>query len=283
MANEQQRAGSGVPLAAADYVQSLDKGLQVLGAFDAQHSRLSVSQTAARTSMSRAAARRHLLTLHALGYLATDGRQFWLTPKVLGFGGGYLASAPLAVAAQPELEWLAAHTRCSASLVVREGDAVVVVARSAPTDPQGRRALPYGVHLGARLPLHATSTGQVLLAAQPASYRVQWLKHSQRAAHTQHTLVEAAALAQRLVQVELAGYALASEEHEWGVHAVAVPVRHASGQAVAALNLIANAQVARLGDWPHRYVPAMREVAQRLGAVAPSRTDTARTMPDGGA
>jgi IclR family pca regulon transcriptional regulator len=123
----------------------------------------------------------------------------------------------------------------------------------------------------------------VLLAAQPASYRVQWLKHSQRAAHTQHTLVEATALAQRLVQVELAGYALASEEHEWGVHAVAVPVRHASGQAVAALNLIANAQVARLGDWPHRYVPAMREVAQRLGAVAPSRTDTARTMPDGGA
>ena len=283
MANEQQRAGSGVPLAAADYVQSLDKGLQVLGAFDAQHSRLSVSQTAARTSMSRAAARRHLLTLHALGYLATDGRQFWLTPKVLGFGGGYLASAPLAVAAQPELEWLAAHTHCSASLVVREGDAVVVVARSAPTDPQGRRALPYGVHLGARLPLHATSTGQVLLAAQPASYRAQWLKHSQRAAHTQHTLVEAAALAQRLVQVELAGYALASEEHEWGVHAVAVPVCNTAGKAVAALNLIANTQVARLGEWPLSYLPVMREVAQRLGAVSPSTADTARRMRGNGA
>jgi IclR family pca regulon transcriptional regulator len=273
----------GKPLAAADYVQSLDKGLQVLGAFDAQHARLSVSQAAARTAMSRAAARRHLLTLQALGYLASDGRQFWLTPKVLGFGGGYLASAPLAVAAQPELEWLGAHTGCSASLVVREGDVVVVVARSAPKDARGRRVLPYGVHLGARLPLHATSTGQVLLASDTPARRRAWLGQSQRAVHTQHTLVTASALQARVAHVHRTGYALASEEHEWGVHAVAVAVRHPMGHAVAALNLIAQTPVAQRPGWPARYVPAMQEVAQRLGALAPDEPGTERRMPHIGA
>ena len=129
------------------------------------------------------------------------------------------------------------------------------------------------------MPLHATSTGQVLLASDTPARRRAWLGQSQRAVHTQHTLVTASALQARVAHVHRTGYALASEEHEWGVHAVAVAVRHPMGHAVAALNLIAQTPVAQRPGWPARYVPAMQEVAQRLGALAPDEPGTERRIP----
>src|SRR4051812_2375782 len=147
-------------IAKADYIAGMAKGLAVLESFDTERQRLNATLAAQRAGITRAAARRHLLTLSHLGYLETDGSYFWLAPKVLRFSGSYLASARLPRVAQPTLNRLTAQTGESFSVVVLDGDWGVIVARSGVA-----RMLAYGLHLGARLPAHATSTGRVLLAA----------------------------------------------------------------------------------------------------------------------
>ena len=146
-----------------DFVEALARGLAILESFSTERQRLNASQAANRAGLTRAAARRHLLTLAALGYLESDGHSFWLSPKVLRLSGSYLASARLPRLVQPSMDRISAITGAPLSLVVRDQDEVVIVARSggiARTGPM----LPHGLHLGARLPMFATSTGRVLLA-----------------------------------------------------------------------------------------------------------------------
>ena len=224
-------------IAKADFIEGIAKGMAVLESFDTERQRLNATLAAERAGLTRAAARRHLLTLAHLGYLETDGSHFWMAPKVLRFSGSYLASSRLPRALQPTLNRLAAQTGESFSAVVLDGEEVVIVARSgsygAPT-----RVLAYGLHLGARLPAHATSTGHVLLAALNAAQLTQWLKGRSLPRLTPHTVTQARALRARLAAVRKADYGFASEEHELGVEAIAVPLRDMQGHTVAALNLV---------------------------------------------
>ena len=162
-------------IAHADTIAGLVKGLAVLESFDTERQRLNATLAAERAGITRAAARRHLLTLAHLGYLESDGSYFWLSPKVLRFSGSYLASARLPRSVQPTLNRLAAQTQQSFSAVVLDGDEVVIVARST-AHAEGERILAYGLHLGSRLPAHATSTGRVLLAALPKEELREWLR-----------------------------------------------------------------------------------------------------------
>ncbi len=218
---------------AGDYIAGLAKGMSVLESFDTERQRLNASVAAQRTGITRAAARRHLLTLASLGYLETDGSHFWMTPKVLRFSGSYLASARLPRVVQPTLNRLAIQTGESLSAVVLDGDEVVIIGRSGPT-----RLLAYGLHLGARLPAHATSTGRVLLAALPARSLDAWLNARDLRRLTPHTTVDAAAFREQIDKVRAADYCIADQEHELGVLAVAVPVRESTGRVVAALNVV---------------------------------------------
>ncbi len=225
------------PIAKADFIEGMAKGMAVLESFDTERQRLNATQAAERAGLTRAAARRHLLTLAHLGYLDTDGSHYWLSPKVLRFSGSYLASARLPRLLQPTLNRLAALTRESFSAVVLDGDEVVIVARSASVG--GQRILAYGLHLGARLPAHATSTGRVLLAAQSRVVFSAWLKDRELARLTPKTTIEHKAFCALIAQVRGDDYAVAREEHELGVHALAVPLRNMQGQTVAALNVVA--------------------------------------------
>ena len=112
-----------------DYVQSLARGLSVLRAFDAQHTRLSLADIAARTAMSRAAARRLVMTLEHLGYVRASGREYVLSPSVLELGFGYLGSLNLTDLAQPLLDDLARTINQSSSMAVLDGQSIVYVLR----------------------------------------------------------------------------------------------------------------------------------------------------------
>src|SRR5258706_423022 len=79
-----------------DRIAGLDRGLRLIEAFDETHPRLSPSTAARRTGMTRAAARRYLLTLQHLGYVESDGKLFSLTPRVLRLGWSYVDSANVA-------------------------------------------------------------------------------------------------------------------------------------------------------------------------------------------
>lgn len=255
-------AATAVPIAPADYIAGMAKGLAVLESFDTERQRLNATLAAQRAGLTRAAARRHLLTLAHLGYLETDGSWFWLAPKVLRFSGSYLASARLPRVVQPTLDRLAARTGEPFSVVVLDGDQVVIVARSGP-----HRLLAYGLHLGARLPAHATSTGRVLLAAKPKAELAAWLKGRTLARLTAHTLVEAKALRAQLELVRTQDWCVASEEHELGVHALAVPLRTMDGRTVAALNVVTARERLQGRTLAQGTLPLLQDAARELRAL----------------
>ena len=250
------------PIAKADLIEGMAKGMAVLESFDTERQRLNATQAADRAGLTRAAARRHLLTLAHLGYLDTDGSHYWLSAKVLRFSGSYLASARLPRLLQPTLNRLAAQTRESFSAVVLDGDEVVIVARSASVG--GQRLMAYGLHLGARLPVHATSTGRVLLAAMPRAAFSAWLKGRELARLTPRTIVDHKAFRAVIAQVRNDDLALASEEHELGVHALAVPLRNMKGQTVAALNVVASPERLAPDVLQHDLLPLLLDAAREL-------------------
>ncbi|MES2688404.1 MAG: IclR family transcriptional regulator C-terminal domain-containing protein [Pseudomonadota bacterium] len=256
------------PIAKADMIEGMAKGMAVLESFDTQRQRLNATLAAERAGITRAAARRHLLTLAHLGYLETDGSYFWLAAKVLRFSGSYLASARLPRAIQPTLNRLAAQTQESFSAGVLDGDEVVIVGRSGydwkSTSPGAVRVLAYGLHLGARLPAHATSTGRVLLAAQGKTAFTQWLKGRSLPRLTPRTVIEPKLFRAVIAQVRADDFSLAVEEHELGVHALAVPLRNMQGKTVAALNVVASPQ--RLTEHAMRrdLLPVLFDAAREL-------------------
>ncbi len=233
-----------MPISKTDFIAGMAKGMAVLESFDTERQRLNATLAAERAGITRAAARRHLLTLAHLGYLETDGSYFWLSSKVLRFSGSYLASARLPRAIQPTLNQLAVQAQESFSAVVLDADEVVIVARSG-NDRHSRanetgRVIAYGLHLGARLPAHATSTGRVLLAAKTRTEFAAWMKGRHLARMTPLTVTDAKQFRALVDGVRKDDFCWSSEEHELGVHALAVPLRNTQGVTVAALNVVAS-------------------------------------------
>ena len=127
------------PARDSDFVQSLDRGLAVIRAFGPDRERLSLSEVARATGLTRAAARRFLLTLVKLGYVRSDGREFSLRPRVLELGYAYLSGLALPEVAEPHLEELSAKLHESSSISVLDGHHIVYVARVADqADHDGR-------------------------------------------------------------------------------------------------------------------------------------------------
>lgn len=256
------------PIAKADMIEGMAKGMAVLESFDTQRQRLNATLAAERAGITRAAARRHLLTLAHLGYLETDGSYYWLAPKVLRFSGSYLASARLPRAVQPTLNRLAAQTQESFSAGVLDGDEVVIIGRSGyewkDASLGAVRILAYGLHLGARLPAHATSTGRVLLAAKPKAALTQWLKGRALPRLTTRTITDIKQFRAVIEQVRADDWCLAAEEHELGVHALAVPLRNMQGKTVAALNVVASPQRLTVQAMQRDLLPLLFDAAREL-------------------
>jgi IclR family pca regulon transcriptional regulator len=250
-------------IAKADYIEGLAKGLAVLEAFDTERQRLNATLAAQRTGITRAAARRHLLTLAELGYLETDGSHYWLSARVLRFAGSYMATSRLPRTLQPTLNRLAAQTQAAFSAVVRDGDECVIVARSAGA-AEPVRHLAYGLHLGARLPAHATSTGRVLLANLPKADFAAWLKGRELARITPQTEVNATQFKALIAQVRQDDHCLARDGHELGIHALAVPLRNMQGQTLAALNVVGTAEQLSYAAVQRQWLPLLLEAAREL-------------------
>ncbi len=229
----------------ADWIEGAAKAFAVLESFSAERQRLSVTQIADRADLTRAAARRHVLTLQALGYLESeegaDSRvrspNYWLTHRVLRLAGNYLASARLPRVVQPTLTRLAVLTGQAFSVAVLDGEHAVIIARSGEHRMESL-ALPYGVNLGARLAAFATSTGRILLAQLPPAQLKQYLATHERAKFTAHTITAAKELRQLIQEAGNQGYSEVHQEHELGVYALAVPLRDSQNRVVAAMNLV---------------------------------------------
>lgn len=250
-------------IAKTDFIEGLAKGLSVLEAFDTERQRLNATLAAQRTGLTRAAARRHLLTLAELGYLDTDGSHYWLSARVLRLAGSYMASSRLPRTLQPTLNRLAEQTQAAFSAVVLDGDECVIVARSAGL-AEPVRHLAYGLHLGARLPAHATSTGQVLLANLPQADFEAWLQGRELARITPQTEVRVGPFRALVDQVRREDHCLARNGHELGIHALAVPLRNMQGKTLAALNVVGTAEQLTDAAVQRQWLPLLQDAAREL-------------------
>jgi IclR family transcriptional regulator, pca regulon regulatory protein len=241
-----------------EHVRSLERGLAVIRAFDADHPSQSLSDVARRTGLTRAAARRFLLTLAELGYVRTDGKLFALTPRVLELGFAYLSSLSLSEIAAPHLEALVREVRESASVSVLDGAEVVYVAR-VPTS----RIMTVAITIGTRLPAFATSMGRVLLAALPPGERERRLAALPAHPLTERTITDPAALARELDAVREAGYCVVDQELELGLRSISVPVKDRTGAVVAAANVSTRAGSR---DVVRDVLPALRACAAAISA-----------------
>lgn len=255
-----------------DYVQSLERGLAVIRAFGAENPELRLSDVARATGLTRAAARRFLLTLVRLGYVRQDGSAFSLRPRVLELGYAYLSALTLPEVAQPHMEALVAEVNESSSVAVLDDLDIVYVAR-VPT----HRIMTITIAVGTRLPAYATSMGRVLLAALPPKTLGERLERLEVERLTPTTVPDVRALRKRIEQARAAGWAAVDQELEQGVRSAAVPIRDASHAVAAALNVSVHAS--------RMTMPALRrEVVPRLLRTAEAiEVDLRAAAPAGGA
>jgi IclR family pca regulon transcriptional regulator len=225
------------PGSTAGSVQSLERGLAVIRAFDAEHPKLTLSEVARRTDLSRATARRLLHTLAHLGYVAVDGRDFSLRPRILELGYAYVSSLGLPAVAQPHLEALNERVHESSSVAVLDGTDVAYVARVA-----AQRLMTVAIHVGTRFPAHLTSMGRVLLAALPPAELDAALERVDLTPVTPSTITDVDKLRAELARVAKQGWALVDQELEIGLRSIAAPLHDRTGAVVAALNISASAR-----------------------------------------
>jgi IclR family pca regulon transcriptional regulator len=247
-----------------DYVQSLERGLAVLAALGASTHALTLSETAAATRLSRAAARRLLLTLVHLGYARQEGRQFALTSRVLGLGSGYLGSLGLPEIARAPMERLAARVHESCSMGVLEGAEVVYVQRVAVT-----KVMAVALGVGARLPAWCTSMGRVMLGGLEDAALESLLGTQALRQITPHTCTDRGELLRRIRQARADGYAYVEQELERGLCSVAVGLRDREGRLIAALNVGMPYRENARGRALAEVLPALRETALEITAASP--------------
>ncbi|MFC6021262.1 IclR family transcriptional regulator [Plantactinospora solaniradicis] len=242
-----------------EFVQSLERGLAVIRAFDAEHPELTLSDVARAADLTRAAARRFLLTLVELGYVRSDGRLFALRPRILELGYAYLSSLNLPEVALPHLESLVAQVHESCSVSVLDGDEVVYIAR-VPT----HRIMTIAISVGTRFPAYATSMGRVLLAAQPEQWLDGYLARTELRPMTRRTITDPERLRSTLHRVRSQGFALVDQELEEGLRSIAVPIRRPDGSVAAAMNLSAHVSRGSSESIRRELLPALLDTANIL-------------------
>lgn len=244
-------------------IASLARGIKVLEAFNGTQPALSISEIAERTDISRAAARRIALTLHAMGYLSSAPRSsFSLTPRVLALATAYLSAHRIGDAVQPILVRLRALSGRSASVSVLDGHEIVYVARAAATGP-----MQMTIDVGQRLPAHVTAMGRVLLANLSDDALDEWLRQARLDTYRATTISSADALRVEILRVRAQDYSIADGEIASAVRALAVPIRGRDEQTLAALNLTTQSALHPESDDAMQYLDVLREAASEIALI----------------
>ncbi len=242
-----------------EFVQGLQRGFAVVKAFSADARHLTVAEVAARTQLTRAVARRYLLTLLEMGYVVQHGGKFSLTPRILDLGFTYLSTIDVPNVALPFMHELAETLRESCSVAVLDGADAVYVARVA-----AKRIMSINLVVGSRLPAHATSMGKVLLAYLPPSMLDEYFATAPLQPLTSRTICDEETLRKALQQVRERGWAFADQESEDGVRTVAAPLFDHSMQVQAAMNVSGHASRVSMKELRTTYLTVLMDAATKI-------------------
>lgn len=259
LADEIYRSGD------SDYMVSLARGLHVIQVFcDDGRGRLTIAEVTRISGLSRTVVSRCLYTLQELGFVGREGREFFLLPKVLKLGYGYVAAASLPTLAQPILNQLTATTQSATAVVVLDSDDVLYVAKASP--PTGRNIVTMTVNIGHRRPASVTASGLVLLANMPRNdlaaclERVAARSEDEPIGHTTEELT-------RLVdQARRNDYAITGLVFAKSMRAISVPVRNVVGNVIAAMVVAIYDEQSTDQDLLHRHLPLIRKAAASLSS-----------------
>jgi IclR family pca regulon transcriptional regulator len=254
-----------------DFVQSLERGLAIIKAFGPEHSTLTLGEAAAKTGLTRAAARRFLLTLTKLGYVGTDKKTFWLRSRILELGYSYLSSQSWWQVAQPVLEEAARATQETCNIAILSDTEIVYVARVI-----AKRIISTNLSIGSRLPAHVTALGRVLLAYLPKDERKELIKRTSMTKLTSLTIDDKRKLEGVLEQVRKNGYAIVDQELELGLLAIAVPIQEPSGNVLAALGVSVGAGRVSQENLVKQVLPILRRSSD---LIARGLSEQKRVLP----
>lgn len=253
------KSTEGAPPAERDRVGSLERGLAVVEILAAHPDGMTLTEMAEAAGLTRAGARRFLLTLVATGYAAQAGRRFSLSPKLISVARSWLAGRSLWTFAEPFMREVSAALNESCSAAVLSGSDVVYVARV-----PGRHILSVALHVGTRLPAYCTSMGRVLLAGLPPKDRDVLLTASDIRALTPKTITDGALLRKAIEDAAAKGYVIVDEELELGLRSIAVPLRDRSGAVVAAINVSTQSARMSVDEMRRDILPFLRRAASRI-------------------
>jgi IclR family transcriptional regulator, pca regulon regulatory protein len=247
------------PTEGPDFVTALARGLTVIRAFGPDRPRMTLADIAKRVALPRATVRRSLITLETLGYVDSDGRNFYLSPKVLALGNSYLTSSPFPRTIQPMLERLAESIGESCWAAILDDDDVLLVAGA-----KSNRMLSAGLRVGSRLPAFCSAFGRVMLAGLPDEEIDAYLTRIVPRMYTSRTVVDTGANRRSIFDARTNGYAIADGEVELGLCSLAVPIVNLHGQTVAAVNVTAPSSRVRSGEMIERFLGPLRQVAEDI-------------------
>jgi IclR family pca regulon transcriptional regulator len=244
------------------YVQSFARGLQVIRSFSAQAPQQTLSEVAQRTGLTRAGARRILLTLQGLGYVQSNGRQFSLAPRILDLGFAYLSSLPLWNLAEPVMERLVEEVKESCSAAVLDAPDIVYVLR-VPT----YKIMSINLGIGSRLPACCTSMGRTLLAELDPCLLDVMLSTHPPVRRTARTVTDVAELKRVLADVRQQGWCLVDQELEEGLVSLSAPIRDRAGRAIAAMNISGQVNRTSPAHMVEHFLPKLRTAAAEISRM----------------
>ena len=242
-----------------EFIQSFANGLTLICAFDAEDSKMTLSEVAAKCDMTRAMARRLLWTLEKLGYVENAGRLFFLKPKILELGYAYLSSQRLIAVAQPIMERLAEQVQESCSMSVLDGLDIVYVLRI-PT----KRIMKISLGVGSRLPAWATSMGRVLLGVFSDAELDTYFAQINPTNLTEHTITDKKKLKKIVTETRKKGWVTVNQELELGLCSAAVPIFNSQGKIVAAINIGTPSTSTAMDTLSNQYLPALQNAATEI-------------------
>jgi len=270
--NPDLAAASGLPAAAVapvkpgpqkrDLIAGLEKGLAVISAFDQDRPRLTMTEVASLCGLTRAAARRYLITLEYLGYVTSDRKMYALTPKVLRLGQSYMHSARLPRIVQPELHKLAYGLKEASSAGVLEGADVICIAATS-----AGRVVSSTLQPGTRVPAYCTANGRVLLASLPPAELDAWIAKQTLAPLTPSTITSADRLRAEITRARQQGYAAVDQEMELGLRTISVPLKSYRGDVLAAMNISVHAARVSMDQLVNDCLPALLQAQASLRTV----------------
>ena len=246
-----------------DVVDGLGKGLRVIEAFDDDHAQLTTSEAAQRAGLTRTAARRYLLSLVHFGYAATDGKQFWLSPRVLRLGQSYLEAARLPRLVQPFIQRVSAQCGHTVNVSVLDEHEVIYIARSAPP-----RWLTIGYGVGVRVPAHVVTPGVVILSTFDDEALEAWIATHDFVKFTAHTVTERRRFRAEVLQARNLGYWQTDAQLDAGLRGMSVPLIDRKGRCRAALGMTATMPAYKSGaHMIDTLLPLLQETAQQMRPV----------------